>query len=37
MNGYDINQSTDSVQSVYQFICEIHEAGSKKKHFTTST
>jgi hypothetical protein len=31
---YNINQSIDSVQSIYQFICEIYQTGSKK-HFTT--
>jgi hypothetical protein len=31
----NINRSINSVQSIYQFICEIHQEGSKKKHFTT--
>jgi hypothetical protein len=30
---YNINQSIDSVQSIYQLICEIHQEGSKKKTF----
>ena len=32
---YNIGQSIDSVQSIYQFICEINQARSKQKHFTT--
>ena len=32
---YNINQSIDSVQSIYQLICEIHQEGSEKKHFNT--
>jgi hypothetical protein len=32
---YNLNQSIDSVQSIYQLICEINQARSKQKHFTT--